>query len=143
MLVLIEATSKGKLGNIISFEKEIAIQAELCENEAGFIEEVSNDTEWQEYFFEEYPVVEGYLSGYYAKIRKLLRELLLRLDSDFKELQLTEKHVLDNIAIGEGDFHDGKCTCKLTFANGTLLFYKPRSLAIDVEMLQFFMSFSK
>ena len=143
LLELIEATVKERLINIILYEKEIAIQADLCQNDDDFIEIVSNDPEWQEYFFEQYPVLKDYLYTAYGNIRKLLEDIINRLNSDFVELYFTNKHILDSIEIGEGDFHDGKCTCKLSFSNGTYIFYKPRSLKIDIEILQFFIGFQK
>lgn len=141
LLVIIESSVKGRLANLIYFEKEVAVNAELCTDEVGFIEEVSNDPEWQEYFFEEYPLVGDYLPWVYQRVRRLIHDVLNRLNDDFDLLELPPGSLLEHIDIGEGDFHDGKCTCRLLFDNGRQVFYKPRSLRIDVEMNAFFLRF--
>ncbi len=99
-----------------------------------FIEHFSQNLEWIEYYFEEYPVlffrVELFLQAQFAYIS----EFLSNLDSDLPELlkvNLVISKQLDKIDLFLGDFHNGnKATLFLYFGTKKLL-YKPHSLATD------------
>lgn len=137
ILTLIEQTVKSKFLPVIELERKTAHAAELVESDDDFILGLSRSEEWKEYFFESYPELYPYLNLEYEKIRLLLQDILTRFDNDRAELAIDGSLV--NIEIGEGDFHNGKCTCCLIFEDGFRLFYKPRTLEGDQRTIDFFL----
>lgn len=132
----IESVVKYEILHIILFEKELAIKAELASTDEEFIESISRDSEWIEYFFSEYPVIEKFFNIQYKKILSLIDYIVSCLNNDIEELELYGC-CLKDIELGHGDFHGGKATSKLIF-NDQNIYFKPRSLKVDNEILDFF-----
>ncbi len=128
----IEIQIKKRFLHIVELEKKVAIEAGLTSNAQDFIDKISNTDEWKEYFFEEYPVLSIYYDKAYKKIKALITELFLRLENDYSLLGFTHEITLLSIQLGEGDFHAGKSTCQLEFSGEQMVYYKPRSLKIDI-----------
>lgn len=137
LLSTIEYIVKSKILHIIEYEKNVAIKAGLAKNEEDFIDNLSRDKEWINYFFEEYPVLPDYFEKEYNKVRSLISEVLLRLSNDKNKLGI-EKRTLLNLELGNGDFHNGKSTCRLYFDDGYTIYYKPRSLVVDIRLADLF-----
>ena len=137
ILILIEKQVKMKFISIIDLEREVAHSAELVTDDDDFTSSLSRSEEWQEYFFESYPELKDYLKSEYSKLRNLIERVLTDFGNDREALAI-EKELIE-IEIGEGDFHNGVCTCCLKFSDGTLLFYKPRSLRGDQRVIEFFL----
>jgi type 2 lantibiotic biosynthesis protein LanM len=142
ILGLIESSVKSNIGHIITFEYEVALKAKFVSNEYEFLDMTTNSKEWIEYFYEEYPTIKENLDFGYDKFKKLIADILRHLNNDIQLLDLTDISLI-NIDIGEGDFHNGKCTCKLIFGDNNVIYYKPRSLKVDNIILKFFLDFEK
>lgn len=134
----IELHAKIKILHIIKYEGDIAQRAGLSENLEDFIENLSNSLEWKKYFFEEYPNIENYLKKEYYKVRELVKTVIICLNQDASILGIS-KNKINEIKIGKGDWHCGLSTCEITLDDRTI-FFKPRSLKIDILIMDFFHS---
>ncbi|MCU0436822.1 MAG: type 2 lanthipeptide synthetase LanM [Raineya sp.] len=96
--------------------------------------EYTNNIEWIEYYFEEYPVLYCKIDMFLNCQTLYLQEILYNLDKDFNILKQDFKinNPLSSVNHFLGDFHNNnKCSLILYFGNIKLL-YKPHSLKSDV-----------
>ena len=81
-----------------------------------------------------YPVLGNYIVDQIHQWTEYVNEILDRMCSDFEEivrwLSDSDPQTVKTIELGEGDLHDyGRSVSKITFANGTSIYYKPHCMS--------------
>ena len=104
---------------------------------------ISNTPEWIEYFFEEYPVLNYYMRNALSNWLKATICFIKRIDKDlisiYKNFNIPGNSLITEIQIFMGDLHRGwQTTSRLKFSNGSMVFYKPRSLKAETQFQKFY-----
>lgn len=142
LLSSIEGIVKYEILHIIYYESKLSIKSGLAKDDNDFIINISNNNDWLNYFFEVYPPLKKYILLKHKAVCRFAVEIIKNLDKDFGILGIKKGDELLSLEFGLGDFHGGKTTSKLTFKNN-ILYYKPRSLKTDIEILSFFKKIEK
>lgn len=129
---------------VYPFEYKLAKENGLLDGETDtkqnnyFIEYLSAQKEWIEYFFQKYPKLYSILESYSKNILEHINNLFMSVLSDYKylnDLYNIEDSQIKEINIFVGDLHDGKCVSSITFHNDVKLYYKPRGAANERFLL--------
>ena len=126
----------------LGHEFNVLVEDGMIENNLpGFIADITNDTEWQEYFFEKYPsVIELLIKTINNSIRFTL-EFLSNFNSDIEKISSVfdvKQDDLTTLEMSISDNHNNQSgVVKLLFSSGSV-FYKPRNLQPELEIYQFF-----
>ena len=100
------------------------------QKERYFLSYLSNDSDWITYLFEKYPKLDQMLDVFTKRILLYLDEVLSHVTSDsnrIAEVFNLKNSIVDSIRLFDGDLHNGKCVCSITYSNGVKIYHKPRS----------------
>lgn len=100
------------------------------QKERYFLSYLSNDSDWITYLFEKYPKLDQMLDVFTKRILRYLDEVLSHVTSDsnrIAEVFNLKNSIVDSIRLFDGDLHNGKCVCSITYSNGVKIYHKPRS----------------
>jgi lantibiotic modifying enzyme len=133
---------KESLFVTLAHEFNILVEDQVIEyNLSLFIAEITNDGEWQEYFFDKYPLVEKLLESTIDNALKFTLQFLKDLDEDYHEVNKTFKTDLRDLITLEmsiSDNHNNQSgVVKMVFSS-TSLYYKPRPLQPEKKIYEFF-----
>lgn len=129
------------MGKSILYEFEKLFAANLLgkvksEGFLIFSTQTANDPDWQDFYFETYPVLVSKLNLFFFQHFEFLKEFLGHLNevkSEVIALIPTRELLLAEIKMFKGDHHNnGRHTLCFKLTNGQLFYYKPRSLKADI-----------
>lgn len=133
------------LVDAVLYEANLAISSGLIEDPKNLMESVElllelfEDSEYVSYFGQKYPIAKRRLINRVKLIGKSIGELQERFVSDSDLLHtsffgIRTSDELTSIDLGRGDSHcGGKSVSILTYASGSKIVYKPRSLSPEVS----------
>jgi type 2 lantibiotic biosynthesis protein LanM len=135
------------LGEVLIFELKNAQNAGLLSGEHTsdrweyFINSLSNDAEWVEYFLEEYPVLTRRLFIVTENLLDALHELFIDLQNDFHRLKATfqlsgEEPKIEFLSLFQSDLHNHGRSVHILQINETKILYKPKALDSEIIFKQ-------
>jgi len=127
---------------VIVLEVNLARQENLLLGEDSetrykyFVEKLLINENYQTNLYNKYPelirVLDKYLENTLNYITEILSHTSKEKQNIFKQMEINEAYLLENIEFSQGDSHNGnKTVTKLTFENDFCLMYKPRPLGIE------------
>lgn len=133
---------KESLFATLAHEFNILVEDRVIDdNLSVFIADITNDAEWQEYFFDKYPVVEKLLESTVDNALRFTLQFLNDLDQDYDEVSSTFRIDLRDFVTLElsiSDNHNNQSgVVKMIFASKSV-YYKPRSLQPENKIYRFF-----